>query len=368
MTSTTESRGAARHRRRLAAAIALAAAGHRGSPEPLRVLADDRLASIDVAEHVVAAAAYHGIVPLLWDATQHTATAAVLAETTRTEYRTIVARGIRLDLASHAVADVFDAAGIGYALFKGSALANSSYSRPELRFGSDVDILISPTDVRRADEVLHRHGITAVGMSWEARSAAAVSECSYLVGEHGHIDLHWHVMADTPVQRGFHLDPDAMIARAKTISISGRTVQILDPADMFITVATHACFSGAFKLGWMVDIATLVEHPDMDWDEVAARAQASGTRLPLQVMLDRAGQTFGESLHVELADGVWRRTLGATGRLWPVHRGSDQILRGAFIYRATRSTSAASVAALRATVPWDAPLRYMRRRRAVASL
>jgi hypothetical protein len=369
--STTTS---VRQQRRFASTVALAVARHRGAAQALEVFGDPQLAVPEVQEHVVAAAAYHGIVPLFWNALRSASAPAGLATAIQSEYRTIVARGLRLDVAAHAVADVFDAAGIGYALFKGEALATGYYPDPALRFGSDVDILVAPDDIGRADELLIAAGITTIGSGWRARAASGISESSYMVGEHGHIDLHWHVLADLPVQAGFDLDIQAMISRAPEISIAGRNLRILDPADMFITVSAHACFSGGYKLGWMVDIATLADHKRMDWGEVAARTHRSGLALPVQVMLDRAAQTLASGTALRqrpdqpLAGGLWRRGVAALGHLWPVHHGSDQILRGAFIYRATRSTTSASLARLGRTLPWDAPLRYLRRRRQIESL
>lgn len=353
-------------RRLVAAVVRTTAQLYAGRRAGAYLLNDPRLDDPGVAHHVLAAAGYHGIVPLLADALYNSsAVPTALNDLTHTEMRTVVARGLRLDAAAGHVTDAFSAAGIAHAYFKGSALAHAYYPSPNLRYGSDVDVLIDPADMDHADEVLQRAGIVALGRGVRGQEAVGISECSYMAGGYGHIDLHWHPMAESPVRHAFRVDPRAMIERARPVTINGSVLPVLDHTDMLITVATHACYSGSFRLGWMVDVAVMAAHAQNDLDVLFARLEETRTALPLQVTLDRASRGLDVEITPVLADGAWRRGVRYTGRWWPVERGHEQLVRGAFVYRATRPTTAASLAGLMRTLPWNAVTRYRRRKRNV---
>jgi hypothetical protein len=115
--------------------------------------------------------------------------------------------------------------------------------------------------------------------------------------------------------------------------------------DELIAVATHACFDGAYRLGWFVDVAWLLRRAD--WDTVRDRCVATGTALPVQVIVDRAVRALGiPAPGPALVDGTWRRALGAISALRPAERTFRQAGRGGVAFRATRARSAPSFAAL----------------------
>src|SRR5450759_1122030 len=84
----------------------------------------------------------------------------------------------------------FSAAKVDVVFAKGLALALTVYERPALRPFVDIDVLIEPPSLKRADAVLREQGFALI-----AKSLTNPIECSYsrekLPGFPIHIDLHW---------------------------------------------------------------------------------------------------------------------------------------------------------------------------------
>lgn len=127
---------------------------------------------------------------------------------------------------------------------------------------------------------------------------------------------------------------------------------MLDPEDMLIAVATHASYDGAYRLGWLVDVARVEQSGRVRWDVLAQRCETTGLGLPVQVLLDRARRTldYTPADSRTLARGPWRLLTTALSVSRPIEQTFEQVLRGGLVYRATRQTSRTSVAALAALV------------------
>lgn len=312
-----------------------------GDRVPVPALGDERLAEPELAGEIAAAAGYHGVVPLLWSAIERYGAPDALREAAREAYLPLVARALRLQHLLHVVDESLTAASIRYAVYKGPATAQHYPSR-ELRAYSDVDVLVARRDIDEADRVLHAAGLHGGWLGVPDDYA----ETGYYLNGFGALDLHWHVMREAAVRTAFDLDTDAMLGRASRHPIGESSALLLDTVDELIAVATHACFDGAYRLGWFVDIARLLR--DADRAELRGRCAASRTSLPVQVVLDRTHRALGGSGPPELARGSWRRLLDGVAAARPVERTFRQVGRGGLVFRATRPTSARSVAALAA--------------------
>lgn len=326
--------------RELAVAVVHSLARSVGEPTPIPALADERLNRPDVASEIVAAAMYHGVLPLLWAAVDRGKTAAALHAAAHDAYLSLVARGLKLDYLLKLTDEALTTAGVPYAVYKGPAVARR-YPSPAMRAYSDIDVLINRRDIGRADTALRAVGLTG---GW-AGVAETYAETAYQMSGMGLVDLHWHVMREGRVRAAFALDVEAMLERARRDPSAGNLL-MLDEADEVIAVATHACFDGAYRLGWFVDVARLIMAPGLDPDELRRRCAQSGTSLAVQVILDRAARADLLPMELLLVRGAWRRALSWMSALRPVERTFRQAGRGGLAYRATRSTSARSLAAL----------------------
>jgi hypothetical protein len=226
-------------------------------------------------------------------------------------------------------------------VYKGPATAQHYPSR-ELRAYSDVDVLVARRDIDEADRVLHAAGLHGGWLGVPDDYA----ETGYYLAGFGSLDLHWHVMREAAVRSSFALDTEAMLARATRQRYLDDTVPVLDTADELIAVATHACFDGAYRLGWLVDIAQLLRADDLDRSELHRRLLTSRTELPVQLLLDRTCRTLSVAAEPALARGSWRAMLAGLSRARPAERSFRQVGRGGLVFRATRPTSGRSFAAL----------------------
>lgn len=316
-----------------------------GAAEPLDVLHDERLDDPAVAAEVAIAAGYHAVLPLLWAAIERDRAPDALRAAVREAYLPLVARSLRLQHLLRVVDTVLTDAGIRYAAYKGPATARH-YPAPELRAFGDIDLLVDRRDATRVDELFHDAGLTG---SWIGVPADYAETGYYLHGA-GSLDLHWHVMREPPVRTAFELDTSAMLDRATRHRHADGTALMLDAVDELIAVATHACFDGAYRLGWFVDLARLTAAPELSHDELQRRTAQTRTALPVQAMLDRASRALGLPRRDPLARGPWRGLLNGVSAVRPVERTFRQVGRGGIVFRATRSTSGRSAAALGAIV------------------
>jgi hypothetical protein len=256
-------------------------------------------------------------------------------------YLPLVARDLRIANLVATVDAALGGAGVAYAMYKGPAVARR-YPRPALRMFGDLDVLVDPRAARAAENALHDAGLSG---GWGA-TPSDYAEASFTFAS-GHVDLHWHVMREAPVRDAFGIDTAAMLSRAQRVPLYETEALVLDDVDELIAVATHACFDGAYRLGWLVDVARVLRAPSFDVAVLRSRCAANGTSLPVQIVLDRAVRALGiTAVRPPLARGGWRRVVAALAAARPVERTFRQAGRGGLVFRATRRGSAQSAAAL----------------------
>lgn len=311
-----------------------------GEPGELQVLQDDRLDQPHIAAEVAAAAAYHALLPLVWEAVERNGAPAALRSAVHDAYLPLVARSLKLRHLLHAVDAALSDAEIPYAVYKGPAVARY-YRSTEQRVFADIDVLVARHDIARVDASLNDAGFVGgwVGVPPE------YAETGYYLGGFGSLDLHWHVMREAAVRRAFRIETVDMLARTTRDDDIGAST--FDVVDDLIAVATHACFDGAYRLGWFVDVGRLLRAPDLDVVELRRRCTDTSTGLVVQAIIDRTQRALDvATLSPPLAWGGWRRALDAISAARPVERTFRQVGRGGLAFRATRSTTGASLAAL----------------------
>jgi hypothetical protein len=312
-----------------------------GEAVAVPVLRDARLDDPSVADEVAIAASYHGVLPLLWSAIERDGASPAMRTAVRDAYLPLVARALRLQHLLEIVDFELTRAGIRYAVYKGPATARR-YPSPELRAFGDIELLVDRGDLEAVDDALHGAGFSG---GWTG-TPDAYAETGYHLPGAGALDLHWHVMREPAVRTAFELETAAMLARATRHSHTGGTALMLDTVDELIAVATHACFDGAYRLGWFVDVARLLGSPELDEHELRRRCAETRTALPVQVILDRTSHALGLPARTPLVAGPWRALLRGVSAARPVERSFRQVGRGGLVFRATRPTSGRSVTAL----------------------
>ncbi|MCW2530268.1 MAG: hypothetical protein JWM76_5128 [Pseudonocardiales bacterium] len=312
-----------------------------GEPTVLPIFGDERLCDPAMVDYVARCARYHNILPLLWMAMQQNQHSDQLRVATLSLYRPAVGHALRLHQALRGIVVALTEAGVPFAVFKGPALSWRYYRSPQDRFSSDVDILITAHALRLARPALIKAGFVGP-LAPPSDRAPGNAETSYRLPGYGIADVHWHIMREVRVRRAFSIDTTAMLNRVQFIDMDDLAVPILDDADAAIAVATHACFDGAYRLGWLVDLARVLRR--VDSRDLRGRCVEVGAVLPVAVMADRMQITLGEPAPaLGMSHSIWRQILRAVARVRPAQQSFQQPLRASVMYRATQASSVTSL-------------------------
>lgn len=257
-----------------------------------------------------------------------------------------VALRAHADLA--ALAATLDAAGIAWAVLKGPALAAGYYHDPLSRAYADLDVLVDPDRLGDTLDALEASGALPVDRNWPMIAATRRGELSLALPRGTLLDLHWTLITDLAVRRFFSVSTKALLDRREPARVGGRDVPVLDPADTFLHVASHACLSGGWRLGWSLDVAAVACSGRVDWAAVAERGRDNGLGLPARVMSDRAGLLLGLPHGKTPAErhSTWATAIGVLDRLRPPAQVLRAPLSGNAVVASTGPSGALSVARL----------------------
>ena len=303
--------------------------------------------SPQVVRDTLDAAIYHRVVPLLAEALAHAPGEELLFDEMMRAYREETSHVLRLESLFVRAVGALSEAGIAVAAFKGPALAHCYYGTPAQRTYMDIDLLISIEDLDVANDALGSVGLLPTDVRWRQVANSGYGEVTYLGPDHTMLDLHWHPIREPVIRRAFTWTTQDLLGRATIAPVAGIEVPVLDPEDMLIAVASHACYDGAYRLGWLVDVARIERSGRVRWDVLAERCASTGIGLPVQVVRDRARRVLGYPEQSRpLARGTWRMLTATLAAVRPVEQTFGQVLRGGILYRSTRQSSGASIAAL----------------------
>jgi Uncharacterised nucleotidyltransferase len=170
--------------------------------------------------------------------------------------------------------------------YKGPVLAETVYGDLALRYFSDLDVLVLPSDVRRAKTALQALGYTPTSKLSDAEERAYIAT-GYEYTFDGPVnrnllEIQWGIL---PKFYAVDFDSGALFARAVTGSVGGRTVRILSSEDLLLALCVHAAKHAWIRLCWLRDIAGAVESPPLDWNLIEQRARDLGIARILGISL-----------------------------------------------------------------------------------
>lgn len=160
---------------------------------------------------------------------------------------------------------------------KGPVLALQVYGNLSFRHAGDLDLLIPPQYVRRADQLLRENGYRRVSPSFELTSRQHVrflhirSDFHYIRNQSGlKVDLQWRWSYNPYL---FSLDVDYVRNRLQTTQIAGTSVKTLSHKDSVLYLCSHGAKHAWFRLFWLCDLAEILSmNYAVDWAEVMANA------------------------------------------------------------------------------------------------
>lgn len=202
----------------------------------------------------------------------------------------------------------FEAAGVPVLFYKGVVLGQMAYGDPVWRPAADIDGLIQPEMLERAEAILLRMGyrrdVPHRGMTRRV----------YLCFQREHpyrtpdrllmVDLHLSVAPwrFAPVQGGRLLWKTAV-----PVTVGGRTVWTLAPEALMPLVCLHSAKHQWRSLKWINDVVGLLQaFPALDWEQVWQWARRWQCVRMVRLGLWLAHEVLGASLRPEVLRMVHR--------------------------------------------------------------
>jgi hypothetical protein len=232
------------------------------------------------------------------------------------------------------IIDALERAGVCVMPFKGPVLAHQLYRNLVLRQFADLDLLVQPSDLLVAHEVLVQLGYQGKPLTPAQRTTVLRhGHCLQLARAPGYVvELHWRITG--PVHP-IALDLDRLWARAQPLMIGGHPVLAPSPCDLLPALCAHGAKHAWERLGWICDIAALVRIvPGDEWGGVLASAEQRGhlrvvlwglqlAHALLEAPLPAAvhERLRGDARVAQLTDAAQARLFGA-----PVSKGRRHLL------------------------------------------
>ena len=178
------------------------------------------------------------------------------------------------------VLEVLEEAGIRSLPLKGPVLAQMAYGDLGLRMSSDLDVLLSGTDLRAAVGKLQTRGYRLQLQLGERQMAELVRfGCELWLAPAGGgapLELHWAIV---PRNIGCGLDMDRVGQRAVTVNVLGRAVLWPQADDLFLILCLHGSKHRWGQLELMHSVAELAaKGRDVDWTGLVETATTLGCR------------------------------------------------------------------------------------------
>lgn len=200
---------------------------------------------------------------------------------------------------SHAFAELFQIAGIPYALLKGFTLAPDSVPESTLRSQADLDFMVSRGDTDIAIRCIH-------AMGYE-RSGVYGNTMEFHAGVAGRPDLAKIYSAHTRRALELHLLPESssqssLLTRRVERTFGGFSIHALSPADIMVQQAIHLlkhlCGEHT-RLSWVLEFwrhAATRQSDKAFWSEAKRRAaEIMNGDLAMGIAFRVAGEFFGDA-------------------------------------------------------------------------
>jgi hypothetical protein len=163
---------------------------------------------------------------------------------------------------------------------KGPALATLVYGDVALREFSDLDLLVRPTDVAVARQLLLDAGYRAPNPQAPSRAAAQLQFDYHIPLRHEETDtaleLHWGISRKS---YAYPQLTDWWWAERHTLRVAGEPVQTLSAEAHLLFLCIHGCKHAWRSLGWVCDVAELIRsNPSLDFERATRPARESGVQ------------------------------------------------------------------------------------------
>lgn len=214
--------------------------------------------------------------------------------------------GLQQQVAIGRLFDVLDGAGFRPIWLKGLSLSMVEYPETMLRPIRDVDLLLRPEDVLRAETLLLDHPqyrkapwAGSYGMDYGHQLPEIQDTVFGLT-----IELHHRVNA-----RGWSQENEFvgyLMENAQTVRVLGRSFRVPSPVVNFLHLTEHATLHHMFENGPLIlaDLHYLASAHQLDWALVVGQAERFGLRNSLSLVAAVAQSLGATWLPPELREGT----------------------------------------------------------------
>ncbi|NED95087.1 nucleotidyltransferase family protein [Phytoactinopolyspora alkaliphila] len=209
--------------------------------------------------------------------------------------------------------------GLRWATFKGPILSEHAHPAPGLRLYNDIDVLVSPRELRAATTRLAEAGWTVADYRDMLRNAATPGEMHWVSPSGILIDLHWSMINMASTRRQFSVPTDEILDRRISTDLGLSSTWALNHTDALVHVCLHAALTGAHRMLLILD-ADQLARKTTDWDAVVTRAHDWGAETAVAIVLARASALLNTPLPDRLD-----RELGVSAGLRVVTNAVDRL-------------------------------------------
>lgn len=188
-------------------------------------------------------------------------------------------------------------------VLKGAHLAAIVYPDRALRPMADVDLLVRPQHLPRAERQLIERGYSPVENA-TVKTDYATHHHARPFTKSGAIPIEIH-RGITPARSPFQVDLDGIWARAREAEVTGIEGFVLAPDDLMHHLCLHAAYNHRFEIPLLplCDLAATIESTQwrLDWRRFVATSNASRTSRLVYCTLRVLTSTLG----ADVPDGVF---------------------------------------------------------------
>jgi hypothetical protein len=257
---------------------------------------------------VIDAAANHSIVPLVCKRLLEfsgDALPAAWRNRFRQEFVSNAHRNLLLSAELVRVLRALEQSGLQAIPFKGPALAQQAYGDLSLRQFTDLDIVLPHAQIPQAHRALEKLGYLSEGAAAALAQNRIPGQYAYRNGP-GSILIELHserTMRYLPVP----LDWKALGPRMETVLVGGQPLRTFSVEDTMMLLCVHGTKHFWTRLGWICDIAELVQAPrGIDW----TRAEKIAHKMRCYRMWLLGLALASEVLAAPLPDAIARKIHG----------------------------------------------------------
>lgn len=239
---------------------------------------------------------FHRVQGLVWSSLR-SAGAELQPEISRSlsaDAREIAATNLRIAAEAGELRPAFDEAGLRILFVKGVTVGALAYSRPMLKMGWDIDVLVDEADVLKAAAELSARGyartIPRPGVDLATWHGSRKESVWSRPDQRLHVELHTRLADNRRLIPGIGMDSP----RREVEVTRGTSLPTLAADELFAYLCVHGASSAWFRLKWITDLAALLHRAEpAEIERLYQRSQQLGAARAADQALLLAHRLYG---------------------------------------------------------------------------